>query len=347
MATSIQETRIHSLSSQFAVLQNETKKSIVSFSLPGILSPTEDVQGAVIRFRSAVIPNVFPNVNNASLSFVYGFNGSTIQYTVNIEKGYYDVYTLVDAINTALLAIVPPFGGVSSLRALIEFDYSFERNSVMVRAGAYPTLVTLVWKPTSFSDQLGFVLATLGTEIVQNVLFFATYGPKLAGVTEIFVLCADVSSDNYSTELDNSYLVAIPITKGFLGTVHWQNTSPNGFTIPPNLNLDALTFYLLDSNGEYLDFNNYDWTIKMEVILSKSQTPTAIDESFNTSIQKILQQLEAANAQDGYPTAQKKSTEKEYQMFVELEKTDALRQVEVALQEIAEESQKKTPTENE
>jgi hypothetical protein len=338
---SIDDARIFTLSTNFArEIVNGTKKSIVRFALPGILTAIEDIKQLTVRLRSAIIPNVFPNINNATLYITYYYNSVPLLIVLPIVTGYYDIYDLVDALNDALASQTTLPGGVAAMSSLFLFDYDEIRNKIYTQAKTFPAQVAVVLVASDLTQQMGLDIGEVGIEILPNAKQYAVYGPRLQGVTNILIQSPDIPTSNYSTELDTSIFGAIPVSVPQKRIMHWANDSQVGFPISPTTLIENLTFYLLDQNGEPLDFQNYDWTMQFELVMRREEMPQF--EDFQTSLQRILQTYQQQNAEQGYPTQQVRIAKEEQQLFYELQRPQSIREYEEALEKVMEQQQKHT-----
>ena len=313
-------------------LINNAQKSVVIFQVPGVVVSADDIKLVKIRLRSAIFPNVFYNITNAVLSFSY-YTGTVWQTTdISIRNGVYDIYTLLDAITTAILNVEPYGNGVVLSSFLtVGYDSIINRVVFVVSELNAPTAFGVRW--TDFLYQLGF-REEADFEILEHTTRTATFGPNLEGVNTVLLVSPDIPTENYCSIVDGPIFGSVPIQGDFLSEVHHSFDSGSGFVVPVTASLDTFTFYLYDQNGNILDFQDYDWTLVLEIIVTKDNAP--VYEDFHMGLKRILQTMIAQNQEAGYEEKQKGPTKEELELFERLQMPQGMKIFREALARVTE-----------
>lgn len=115
----------------------------------------------------------------------------------------------------------------------------------------------------------------LSTANINNTItLLSDAGVDLAGTRSIFLKCVNIHTQSYDsrTKYSGTTLARIPIIQEPLGIVFWTNTT--GYKSKCSLkNVSNLEFQIVDEFGNFVDFNNIDWscTLQLDII---AQSPT-------------------------------------------------------------------------
>lgn len=313
-----------SVNNNSLILNNGSAKSNVTFKLRGVVNSPDDIKLMTMRLRSAIFPNIFYNITNALLRFVYINHTLSITVNLTVPNGVYDIYSLVDALNVAIDGVAP-FADTAVLSTLISIAYNITTNRVSFLPLTFLSGASLSVIATPLLAQLGFNF-TGSMQLIQNAPSTAAFGPNLTGVDTILISCPDIPTENFCSVLNDNIFASFPVNQDLLTEASVLFDNQGGFVIPSATQLENLTFYLRDQDGNFLDFQNYAWTMVLEVTVTKSQMPQY--EDLLTSIAKLSDQIKNQDQQGGAPEEKEAAaSEQDWDLFRKLQQTELLRQL--------------------
>jgi hypothetical protein len=252
----VPDIREVSFNSNSATLLNGTRKSVVFFENIYLLNPQPNVAYAELRVKDALFPNFFYNIMQDS------FQINDVLYEV--PDGVYNIYTLIATMNQ-LVSIQPT--------SSIYFSYNTNANRVEIVCQVWPSNQVVLYGG-SLIQKLGFTSAQLpstGTNLLTGARSTALLPPNLSAVTTIFIQSREFVPPNYATELDGgNYICKIPFNGNLGEMVYFNGQNQRPFLAPDSAFQGHMTISLLDQNGDSLDFQNYDWSITMEMTLYRN-----------------------------------------------------------------------------
>lgn len=326
----IVDSRIYSLSSQWGTSLNGSKNSSVTFKLEGFTSGTPDISLVTFRLRSAIIPNLFYNVTNVTLSFLYSSDSINETISISIVDGIYNINTLITAVNTQIRAYFTALDG-QTLGSFLSCAYNSITNRIqftLLSAPSASSNAVFAFIPTAAAFKyFGFGQTTM-LIISWNNYLAGTNSPDLSGVTSIYIQSLEIPSQNYSTELGANVVDIIPIASGSPLSTVYQFNNRNGFMIPVSVLMDRLTILMYDQNKNFIDFQNLNWSLTFEINYYKTGVP--IYEDFHSTLERLIQQTVQTNNQQqssaqpegDYLSPSLNLTDEQLQQFLDIERPE-------------------------
>ena len=106
-------------------------------------------------------------------------------------------------------------------------------------------------------------------------------GCDISGTRCVFVKCMNVHTQAYDskTKYSGNCLSRIPINQEANGIVYWTNAT--GFKSKCTLkSLSVLEIQIVDENNQFIDFNNIDWSISIQIDVLIGQGDYMPDQPF-------------------------------------------------------------------
>jgi len=255
------DSKIITLTSQSATIKkNGTYLSNVEYQLGPFVQDDKDIIHRQITLQSAQIPYSFYVINYTNNQFKYRLGSGTI-FTSSIPTGNYTGNSLITALKSALtansitLAIV-----LSSIDGKLTFTHASSNFTF------YPLTYSIL--PT-----LGF--ATNTTYTSASFTLSGIYPLNLLGIKVLQIRSSLLTMGNYSSIQSGmtTLLGTIPVSCTPFGMIDYTDKGQNRITFS-NSSLDAIDIEILDGEtGEFINFNNQDWTMTLCVYLTRLIEP--------------------------------------------------------------------------
>lgn len=240
-----EDIRLINLYSQSAsTYLNGTLKSNVSFNFKNILRDEPDIIYSTIGVVNAQIPVSYYTINEYNDVLATGLGN------VSITRGNYNASTLRTELQTRLIAV-----GITGMVVTI--------NSSTGRL-VFTASIPFSFLPSSSFDILGFDNTTYTS--VANVIN-APYLLNLLGIQQLRISSnALACSNSNSTQMGESNLIAvIQSTAPPFGMILYANQT--SYSVLRSKNISLIDIQILDEDGNFVDFNNIDWTISLQLTL--------------------------------------------------------------------------------
>jgi hypothetical protein len=335
----VSETRLFSINTQNIpsnALRNGSMKSDLYVNLPGLIMMHGEAAFVTMKVQSMAIPNVFYNIPTDDVFWLnYAVAGGVAWSTqFVVPAGFYDVNTLCDTLN-----LVFPDTAVNGvvLRGKIIFSYNPITAKIQVAVNDSNNSEILIQKTSTFS-RLGFPAVppsdvkqfssngqSLSCIDLQTTLSgstyvaytMATFMPSLSGVTNIIIQSPQIPTLNYSTELESSFIVNVPLVGDFGFVSQYQFYDAAAFLIPANILVDVLELFVYDQRGQLVDFQNNDWSMIFEVNYFRTSVPQF--ESMTDALRRLIaESMQIAQEQEAEGGPRKKKTKFEEVQMLEL-----------------------------
>ena len=261
--TIIREKRLISLNSSSATRYNNgTFKSDVVFDFGSILSPESSIIYIEGGVQSAQIPVSFYNLNSTNNTFNYTI--SAVNYTINVTPGNYNYNTLVSE-----LAIRFATNGHT-------FTYALNRNTnvftmTYTGVGTWQTI-----RPSSIYYIFGFLANTSYTVVGNTFTYpglFNVINPK-----KLKIFSQNLAIDSYDSVglVTNNLIETLSVNAPSFGLILYNNVDSTYGHLRTSY-LSTIDIQIRNELGDYIDFNNIDWTITIVLIVYKKLETKSIE----------------------------------------------------------------------
>ena len=254
MSTIIREKRLISLNSNNATQYfNGSYLSNVSFDFFSILSSSDDILYIEGGVQSAQIPCSFYNIDITNNVFSYTVGG--IAYNIQVPPGNYNYSTLVTQMQTLFT-----INGHT-------FTFVLNRNSNILTM----TLTTAAtWNnilPSSIYYILGFNNTT--TNIVANTITFPNLF-NLLGQKKLKIYSNNLAIDSVDSvgNATNNLIETLSVNQPGFGMIIYNNVDSTYGHLRTSY-LSTVDIQIKDELGNYINFNNINWTMTVVLIIYK------------------------------------------------------------------------------
>ena len=247
------------LNSKSANKQNGTSNCV--FHLPNIEVNKDEV--AYINVKQAVIPFSWYNVNETNN--VLDIRIANVRpYTINIPFGNYNINQLISYLHSQFLLFL------ANDKDLI-ITYSNQTNKLLFTHHHHN--FRLEYSSTCF-ELLGFGdnedyfstnISETNTHILDSV-----NGINLFVVRQIYIASDNfiLNNINASNPNDTNILASVSVTGNPNSIIHYENTTTRHLIHHLN-NVTNLNIKLLDQDSDLLNLNGVNWSITLELIITK------------------------------------------------------------------------------
>ena len=267
------------LSSNHGKSLNGTYKSNMFFPFQSILTDDADIIQTQISLDNAQIPVSFYTVNYTNNILNIIANGSP--YTLTIPVGNYNFNSLSSKIETLFNALTIPM--------VITID----KVSGVVTFTKTSSPASLSFSPTSTIVSILGGLANITYTFTGNILTMP-YPMNLLGIKRLSIVSNLLPTYSYSSLGVSNILATVDVNSASFGIINFQNSTQvkhllRGKTIS---NIDI---QILDENGNFINFNNADFTICISIEILRKLTIS--NSTFNDVLASFSQPI-----QDNPPT---------------------------------------------
>jgi hypothetical protein len=238
-----EDIRVINLYSQSATQYlNGTLKSNVNFNFKNILRDQPDIIYSTIGIVNAQIPVSYYTINEYNDILTTGLGN------ISITRGNYNASSLRTELATLLIAV-----GITGMVVTI--------NSSTGRL-TFTASIPFTFLSSSSFDTLGFEDTTYTS--VGNVIN-APYLLNLLGIQQLRINSSALAcSNSNSTTMGESNLIGVvQSTAPPFGMILYSNQT--SYSVLKSKTVSLLDIQILDENGNYVDFNNVDWTISLQL----------------------------------------------------------------------------------
>ena len=234
----------------------------------------------LISLDSAEIPCSFfaVNASNNSITFNVQYTNSigtsfNETSTTTLANGNYSAIDLASIITSKVLNANNYYYIKCSYNTTTNL-FSYQVNSLnSTNCSNITSFSILAGSPNSIFGLSGRQL--LSTNNINNTITLVSdAGVDLAGTRAIYIKCVNIHTQAYDsrTKYSGTTLARIPVIEEPLGIVFWNNST--GFKAKCSLkNVANLEIQVVDEFGNFVDFNNVDWTATIQLdILAGSPT---------------------------------------------------------------------------
>lgn len=255
MATIIREKRLISLNSANATQYlNGDYNSNLTFDFSSILSPENSIEYIEGGVQSAQIPASFYNIDVNNNVFNYAV--TSVNYSITVTPGSYNYNTLISEMATQF-AIT---GHI--------FTYALNRatnvlSMVYTSAGTWTSI-----RPSSIYYILGLDANTTYTIAGNSFTYpelFNVINPK-----KLKIFSTNLAIDSYDSvgSSTNNLIETISVNAPPFGLILYNNIDSTYGHLRTSY-LSTIDIQIKDENGNFINFNNIDWTMTIVLIVYK------------------------------------------------------------------------------
>lgn len=241
-------------------LTNGTLLSSVLFRFPGLLKDELDILYTQISLLNAQIPISYYIINEYNNKLSYQIENDGIQ-TAYFEFGNYNANSFITEFKA---------------KVGTHFNLTLNRNN-----GKFTITNN---KGFEFYYQDSTIFKIMGLDIGVDVLaplhtYIAPYPCNFAGITRIKIISNELSTyamDSVTGSFSNLF-TSISVNSGSYGILLYENNH-NFKAMLRNKNIDYFDIGFLDDDENYIDFNNINWhmTLQIDIIRRLRDTDTQL-----------------------------------------------------------------------
>tara|TARA_R110000765_G_scaffold292274_1_gene387867 strand:- start:318 stop:1232 length:915 start_codon:yes stop_codon:yes gene_type:complete len=251
------DTRLITLSSEDAVKLNGSYGSNVFFNIPDIVVDNEYISHLEVALIDAQIPVSWYLINNETNTLNYIYNGSP--FSIQLTNGNYNANTLITEMtnrfdDNGLSVIIT----LSQITGLLLFKF---QNAI--------TPIEFV-----YLGSIG-LFRILGFNAGSNVSGVSIVPPNplnLLGIQKLNIASqnlATISSFSSRRLLGNQIIQTIPVNVPSWNLITYENKN-NIHGKMKSRNLNNIDIQVIDEFGRFVEFNNIDWNITLQVIIFRT-----------------------------------------------------------------------------
>ena len=261
----IYSQQIYLSSSSASILLNGTMKSNCTFFFHDVIKISKDAIEMRLELVNAQLPVSWYLINNTNNLFTITAGGVVTNYM--FANGNYNATTFINTFQNMMGASwVIAFNSITNK---FTFGYS----------GGQFTLSDTI---NSIFPIIGFVVGFQYTSSGNNLL--APFSVCFGGLTKVNISSSTftLSNSDSKTQGQISIICSVPVSTSQGGYIFYNNIT-NFKSIFRNNELSSINIQLQDPNHNYIDFNNIDWsiTLQLDVVREVFQTIDNMDDIYN------------------------------------------------------------------
>lgn len=233
------ENKLITLNSASGIQQNGTALSNMLFNTGSVLVKDDNIISSNICIMNAQIPVSFYTITALNNSFSIQYLASLVSITIPI--GNYNSSSLITTLQPlmAMTIVFNPRTGGFTFTSAVNFSLLFN-------------------VPNSAYSVLGFIKATYPA---TALVLASPYPINLLGVKRISIKSQSLGITSFSSSGRDITLTTIPCDQPSYNMISYVNTSDLNKAELTTDNINCIDIQMYDENGNFLDFNNIQWTI--------------------------------------------------------------------------------------
>lgn len=272
----ILDKRIIALSSSSGTLLNSSLKSNVSFTFQNLFQKDPSVAYAEVGVITAELPVSFYTINDTNNYMrvdLYSL-ADTITKTIVLSNGNYTATTffaeLKSQIQTAYAVDNP------TNITLLQTGFNRSNGKVSFSLPTNASFPEIHFFDSPLRRLIGFSPTNSVELFSGDVPYIAEYPLNLLGVNKIYLSTNNLQTYNYDSGKQgfSNVLATIEVDAPPYSIILYKNQS-NTFNILRNPDVNSFTIELKDDLGNFIDFNNIDWTLTLSLNIYRYIVPSS------------------------------------------------------------------------
>jgi hypothetical protein len=230
----------------------------------------------LISVEEFIIPNVFNNITNQNNLFE--FNTTSGLITISISPGLYNALSFITALNIEL-----SIHNITAVYNMKTFKISFVSTSVISLTNCTCPNILGVSK-----DNTNNYIYPINSSLPDYTIYMSAC-VDFSGTSHLFLKCSDLLFQNINSHgVVNSTMCRIPINVPFAYKIFYRPTEVIKF-ISSKVNINSLSFNIVDSNNNDIDLNNLEFQIllKVDYIYTPQEQGNLLEGSLNYHMNTI------------------------------------------------------------
>lgn len=277
------ENKIISLNSHYGLQQNGSLLSNIVFNFSGILKKEETIKHVYISVLNAQIPVSFYVINSLNHHLRIRDNTTNITYLFQLTNGNYSATTLVQEIIFQMSLQSFPIPTINFNKSNGKLTFIFSQST------------TILTPNSTIKDILGLGTTSLTGTVIECPYPLNLLGVKLLNITSSSLAVSSFSSVNNS---NLSILASIPIDQAFFNMVSYTNQSDlQKYELTTDY-VNSIDLQILDEAGNYIDFNNSDWSITLGISIERVEIQKQNTDLYKSLMSHNIQPEEQITTED-------------------------------------------------
>jgi hypothetical protein len=289
----VQDTRYISLNTQHCIkrpnsgfgnsVYESSFLSQIDFVFKDVLKDDDDILYSHIDIVNAQIPVSFYLINYTNNTLSYKINNGTIQ-TMTIERGNYNITTLISAIKQGFL------------NAGYAFTITFNKvtGKLLFVSPIGTTFTILSSGSGGINEIIGFDSVNSYTS-TGNILG-SEHVCCLIGIKKLKVSSSALHTSSLSSGGGGDLLGIIPVNAPPNGLILYENNSSKKGGLLRNKVISNIDISITDENNRYVNFNNTEYSITLAITTTRI-LKEKINTLFRDSTQQIMNTTQSQNVE--------------------------------------------------
>ena len=248
---SIYSQQIYLNSANAQIQLNGTKKSNVTFFFNDVITISKDAIEMRMELVNAQIPVSWYLINSSNNQFATSTNNDVTFITWTLPVGNYNANTFISMFQTYMgSAFTVTFNSTLNTFALV-YNTGGAWSIQDVGCNSIFSIIGF---------QSGVRYHSVGT-VIQ-----APFSVNFGGLTKVNIVSASFNLANIDSKANGtvSTICSVPVSTIQGGYIFYNNYT-NFKSIFRNHEMSSINIQIQDPNNNYIDFNNIDWTITLQI----------------------------------------------------------------------------------
>ena len=211
-------------------------------------------------------------------------NTTNITYLFQLTNGNYNATTLIqEIISQMLLQSYPSIPSINFNKSNGKLSFLFLQST------------TILTQNSTIKDILGLGTTSLTGTFIECPYPLNLLGVKLLNITSSTLAVSSFSSVNNS---NLSILASVPIDQAFFNMVSYVNQSDlQKYELTTDY-VNSIDLQILDEAGNYIDFNNSDWSITLGISIERVEIQKQNTDLYKSLMSHNIQPEEQITTED-------------------------------------------------